>query len=70
MPPKYAYLYRCVEMMCLFKFIIGYVNDQSVEGFNKLEMRRQKRTAMIDEITMINIFNGDRNLNSVFVCDY
>ena len=32
--------------------------------------KRQKRTAIIPEFTMINIFNGDRNLNSVFVCDY
>jgi len=39
MPPKYAYLYQCVEFMCLFKVPIGYLNDQSVEGFNKLFMR-------------------------------
>ncbi len=39
MPPKYSYLYQCVEMMCLFKIPIGYSNDQSVEGFNKLWMR-------------------------------
>ncbi len=27
MPPKYSYLYQCVEMMCLFKITSGYFND-------------------------------------------
>eukprot|EP01084_Bolivina_argentea_P314016 543874_1 len=39
MPPKYSYLHQYVEMMCLFQIPIGYFNDQSVEGYNKLFMR-------------------------------
>ena len=56
--------------ICLGSAFEGGPLEFSVDSVYVCIQKRQKRTAKIDEFAMINIFNGVRNLNSVFVCYY
>ncbi len=60
MPPKYHYLHHMVELMCLFNVPIGYFDDQSVEGYNK--MCNNIRRCYLNQLGILKVKYGMRKL--------